>query len=113
MIAKITNLQIFKQKALKWASAFDVVCYLDSNSFYDPYSKFDTLIAIGARADLTAQAGSAFDHLSKFREANPGWLTGFFGYDLKNEVENLRSSNKDKLNFPDLYFFCAGAPYHC
>lgn len=32
-------------------------------------------------------------------------MTGFFGYDLKNETENLTSANTDSLNFPDLYFF--------
>lgn len=32
-------------------------------------------------------------------------MTGFFSYDLKNEIENLSSSNADRLHFPDLYFF--------
>jgi len=32
-------------------------------------------------------------------------MTGFFGYDLKNETENLSSSNADHLHFPNLYFF--------
>jgi len=99
----------FKQKALQWACEFDAVCYLDSNNFPDPYSKFDTLIAVGAKAEIIANSGNAFEQLSKFREANPGWITGFFGYDLKNELENLTSGNIDGLNFPDLYFF---APRH-
>ena len=38
-------------------------------------------------------------------EENKGWLPGFFTYDLKNEVEQLRSENPDQLNFPDLFFF--------
>jgi para-aminobenzoate synthetase component 1 len=105
MITQITNLQTFKQKALQWGCSFDAVCYLHSNNFTDPYSKFDALIAIGAKCELTAQAGNAFNKLSQFREANPGWLTGFFAYDLKNEVENLISAHTDQLNFPDLYFF--------
>ena len=99
------NLSDFKQKALQWACKFDAVCYLDSNNFSDPYSKFDTLIAIGAKQDIVANSGNAFEQLSKFRKANPGWITGFFGYDLKNELEKLTSNNIDHLNFPDLYFF--------
>jgi para-aminobenzoate synthetase component I len=105
VITQIINAQLFKQKALQWASTFDVVCYLDSNNFPDQYSKFDTLIAIGAKNEFTANAGNAFEQLAKFREANPNWITGFFGYDLKNEMENLISSNIDELDFPDLYFF--------
>jgi para-aminobenzoate synthetase component 1 len=105
VITEVTDVAIFKQKALAWAAKFDTLCYLDSNSFNDPYSKFDTLITIGAKAELKANAGDAFDQLSAFRNNNPGWITGFFGYDLKNETENLRSNNTDYLDFPDLYFF--------
>lgn len=105
MIIQVTDVAIFKQKALAWAAKFDTLCYLDSNSFNDPYGKFDTLIAVGTKAELTAHAGDAFMQLSAFKNANPGYITGFFGYDLKNEVEHLRSDNPDHLEFPDLYFF--------
>jgi para-aminobenzoate synthetase component 1 len=109
VITQVTNSQNFKQKALQWACNFDAVCYLDSNNFSDPYSKFDTLIAIGAKDEIIANAGNAFEQLAKFRHKHPNWITGFFGYDLKNEVEHLHSSNIDQLRFPDLYFF---APKH-
>jgi para-aminobenzoate synthetase component 1 len=105
VITEISDVAVFKQKALAWAAQFDTLCYLDSNSFNDPYGKFDTIIAVGAKAELTARAGDAFAQLSAFRNANPGWITGFFGYDLKNETENLQSNNPDQLDFPDLYFF--------
>ncbi|HTH83759.1 MAG TPA: anthranilate synthase component I family protein [Mucilaginibacter sp.] len=105
MIKQVPDLHLFKQKALQWAATFNAACYLDSNNFTDPYSKFDTLIAAGIKDQVTATIGSAFDELAKFREKNPGWLTGFFTYDLKNEVEHLTSSNPDHLHFPDLHFF--------
>jgi para-aminobenzoate synthetase component 1 len=105
VIVSTTEVQIFKQKALQWASSLDVCCYLDSNNFVDPYSKFDALIACGVKDELVANSGIAFDELERFRKKNPGWITGFFGYDLKNEIENLTSSHPDQLGFPDLYFF--------
>ncbi|MDB5286922.1 MAG: aminobenzoate synthetase [Mucilaginibacter sp.] len=105
MLFETENITNFKQKALQWANSFDIVCYLDSNNFTDPYGKFDTLIVIGAKAEVTATAGNAFEQLAIFRKQNPGFIIGFFTYDLKNEVENLTSSNIDNLNFPDLYFF--------
>jgi para-aminobenzoate synthetase component 1 len=105
VITQATDPQSFKSKALHWASSFDVFCLLDSNNFNDQYSKFDTLISVGAKAEIIAEAGTAFDELERFRKKNTGWLTGFFGYDLKNETENLSSSNTDHLHFPDLYFF--------
>jgi para-aminobenzoate synthetase component 1 len=105
VITHSNDLQKFKQQALQWACVFDAVCYLDSNNFNDPYSKFDTLIAVGARHELTAEPGNAFEVLAQFRDNNPGWMTGFFSYDLKNELEKLTSSNTDQLEFPGLYFF--------
>jgi len=106
---QVSNLQQFKQKALQWAAVFDVCCCLDSNSFNDPYSKFDLLLAVGVVDQVVAATGSAFDQLDKFRTTHPGWLLGFLTYDLKNEIENLSSTNIDCLQFPDLYFF---APEH-
>jgi para-aminobenzoate synthetase component 1 len=102
---QVTDLQKLKQKALQWASSFDVFCYLDSNNFADTYSKFDTLLAVGAKHEIVANMGSAFAELEQFRAMHPSWVTGFFTYDLKNEIETLSSSNTDKLHFPDLYFF--------
>ncbi|MDB5133129.1 MAG: para-aminobenzoate synthetase component 1 [Mucilaginibacter sp.] len=105
MIISINDPQTFKTKALQWANSFDVCCYLDSNNFTDPYSKFDALVAAGVKHDLAANAGAAFDELENFRKSHPGWVTGLFGYDLKNEVEDLTSSHPGELGFPDLYFF--------
>lgn len=96
---------LFKQKALTWASSFDVCCVLDSNGYTDQYQKFDLLIAAGARQQLYASTGRAFNSLKKFYEQHQNWMFGLLGYDLKNELENLHSENPDALNFPDLFFF--------
>ena len=106
MIKSINDPLTFKAKALQWAGSFDVFCCLDSNNFTDPYSKFDCLVGAGVKDQLLANAGNAFTKLEYFRSGTtPGWVMGFFGYDLKNETERLGSNNSDYLNFPDLYFF--------
>ena len=105
----VTDPEVFKQKALHWASFFDVFCCLNSNSFDDQYSKFDLLLAVGTKDELITTSGSSFEALEDFRFKNPGWIAGFLTYDLKNEIEKLESHNPDHLQFPDLYFF---APEH-
>lgn len=105
VIIQVADPDSFKKKALQWASTFDICCYLDSNTFNDTYSKFDTLIAAGIKAEVLANTGNAFEQLEQFREQHKGWMTGFFTYDLKNEIENVTSENPDHLQFPDLYFF--------
>jgi para-aminobenzoate synthetase component 1 len=99
------DLKFFKEKALQWASAFEVFAYLDSNNFTGPYSKFETLIAAGATHQIKCNAGNAFEQLDQFRKDNPGFVFGFFSYDLKNETEKLDSNNPDHLQFPEIYFF--------
>lgn len=101
----LQNISDFKQKALHWANQFEVCCFLDSNQYKDAYSAYDFVIAAAAETELKCASGTAFDQLKAFQSANAQWLFGFFGYDLKNETENLQSNHTDQLNFPDLYFF--------
>lgn len=95
----------FLNKALYWANQFDVCCLLSSNNYPDRYAQFDTLIAAGTKRLISANHGNAFKQLQSFYENNPSWLFGWFGYDLKNETEQLTSNNIDGLDFEDLFFF--------
>lgn len=99
------DISLFKQKALQWANRFDVCCLLDSNDFADQYSRFDFLLAAGAKETLRCHPGSAFESLKAFYDLHRQWVFGLLGYDLKNEVEILTSTNPDKLQFPELFFF--------
>lgn len=105
MTIPVADIALFKEKALHWAAGFDVACHLDSNNFTDAYSRYSLVIAAGVKHELRASTGTAFAQLEQFRNQHPGWLMGFFTYDLKNEVEQLSSQNPDGLQFPDLYFF--------
>ncbi|MFC3562565.1 anthranilate synthase component I family protein [Pedobacter jamesrossensis] len=100
-----TNISAFKNKALNWANQFDVCCFLDSNQYKDNYSEYDFILAVGAKEELNSSKGNAFAELKSFYEKHKQWLFGFLSYDLKNEIEVLKSENPDYLNFPELYFF--------
>lgn len=49
-----------------------------------------------------------WEALKEYRDQHPGWHFGFLGYDLKNHLEDLHSSNPDPLKAPDLFFFNPG-----
>lgn len=89
---------------MHWANSFDTACYFDSNNYPDPYSVFDCFIAAGAETKITLNAGNAFEKSGDFL-AQSHFIPGYFAYDLKNEIEDLRSGNEDHLGFPDLNFF--------
>ncbi|MFN4257005.1 MAG: aminodeoxychorismate synthase component I [Saprospiraceae bacterium] len=109
---------VFKQKLLAWAEAHEVCAYLDSNDFktQNPKPKtqnskpktqnWECLAAAGMADFVQKQAGQgAFEALQNLHDDKRDWLFGFLGYDLKNELENLRSENPDGIGLPDLYFF--------
>lgn len=96
----------FKEKAIHWANQFDICCILDSNQYTDPYSKFDFIVAAGAKDILSQnETLNAFEELKKFRNQHQGWIFGGLAYDLKNEIEPLTSQHPDGIQFPDLFFF--------
>jgi len=62
--------------------------------------------AIGCKDEITCTSENI--HLEKLNEficIPNSWKFGYLSYDLKNEFEDLRSSNIDKLKFPELHFF--------
>lgn len=96
----------FKQKALQWANEFEVVCYLDNNDYPSKHNNYECLIAVGVEEQIVkVKSGNAFNQLQEFYEEQKDWLFGFLSYDLKNEVEQLTSSNEDHIKLPALHFF--------
>lgn len=42
--------------------------------------------------------------LAEFRDLYPGYVVGYLGYDLKNYSEELKSSNPDPVQMPEMWF---------
>jgi para-aminobenzoate synthetase component I len=66
-------------------------------------------LAIGVKDSLSICDGDGsdvFKKIEKFQTDNiENWMFGYFGYDLKNNIEKLNSKNIDNLNFANAYFF--------
>ncbi len=99
----------FKANLLLWAQQFDEVIWLDSNieipKDSQKYSNFDMVLAVGAENKLQCNYEDAFDKLKIFHSGIKDYIFGYLGYDLKNDIEDLKSNNFDGLNFSDLYFY--------
>jgi len=122
----------FKFNLLSWASRFESVCYLNSNTLSNNssknYSNFECLVAVDSvdeiivpacrlrlpQATMSSEGRSrgegrntkgAFTSLKNSHNSKDDWLFGFFSYDLKNEVEDLTSENFDGIKMPGLHFF--------
>ena len=101
----ISNPEQFKQQLLTWSQQFREVVFLDSNSHTQEYSSFDCVLAVDAFTSLKTDFQNAFDDLKQYQQTTRDWLFGYLTYDLKNDVEILKSTNFDGLDFPDLFFF--------
>ncbi|MBW3519290.1 anthranilate synthase component I family protein [Flavobacterium sp. NKUCC04_CG] len=95
----------FKNKLLQWAQQFREVVFLDSNNSNEPYSDFDYLLAVDAFTSIQTDQHRAFLDLEEYYSQTKDWIFGYLTYDLKNDVEKLKSENTDELAFPDLFFF--------
>lgn len=78
---------------------------MDSNSYPQEYSSFDCLLAVDAFTSIKTDFHNAFEDLKQYQQTTKDWLFGYLTYDLKNDVEELQSTNFDGLEFPDLFFF--------
>ncbi|BDD04715.1 anthranilate synthase component I family protein [Aureibacter tunicatorum] len=103
---KVNKISDFKSKSLKWAEQFDHFEYLNPNNFQYPNDPFIEVLAVGANDILTCKNDhNAFEALKRFKNSKKDWLFGYFSYDLKNYLEDLKSENPDRIEFSDLMFF--------
>ncbi|WP_416381430.1 anthranilate synthase component I family protein [Olleya namhaensis] len=102
---KLTNPEDFKQNLLSWSQQFDDVVWLDSNQYQQQYSSYDAVLAVDAFTGFQTDYKNAFEQFKEYQTLANDWVFGYLSYDLKNDVEHLKSANYDGLAFPDLYFF--------
>lgn len=96
-----------KKKLLHWSQKFEEVVLLDSNDLNNSsnYSKYIAILAVDAFTTIKSNYNQAFKKLEEYQSKTNDWLFGYLTYDLKNDIELLKSNNFDGLHFPDLYFF--------
>ncbi|MBX9850307.1 MAG: aminodeoxychorismate synthase component I [Cytophagaceae bacterium] len=95
----------FKLKALRWASKFECLSFLNYGEVKYPYGNFPSMLAAGTTGKAVLGNTNSFEALKNYRNKNQDWLFGFLSYDLKNEIEKLSSKNRDILNIPNIFFF--------
>ncbi len=105
ILKQITNPNDFKIQLLNWSQQFREVVFLDSNEYPDQYSSYDCVLAVDAFTSIKTDYHNAFEDLKQYQQTTQDWLFGYLSYDLKNNLENLKSKNFDGLAFPDLFFF--------
>jgi para-aminobenzoate synthetase component 1 len=102
---QISNPKLFKQQLLFWGQQFREIIFMDSNEYPQQYSSYDCILATDAFTSIKTDYHNAFEDLKQYQQITKDWLFGYLSFDLKNDVEHLKSSNFDGLGFPDMFFF--------
>jgi para-aminobenzoate synthetase component I len=90
---------------LNWANRFGIFCFLDNHQYPSHTTGIECMLAAGMARQFKPSGENILLQLQNFLNEKPAWIFGHLGYDLKNEIENLRSAGVDRLGFEDLYFF--------
>lgn len=102
---KISDKETFEKKALLFAQKSKHLVFLNSNNQPDDYKMQESILAFEPLSELLIEEDNAFEKLENYKKRTNDWLFGFLTYDLKNQLQRLKSENFDGLNFPDLFFF--------
>ncbi len=101
----IHDFDSIKQQMLHWSNQFNICCFLDNNRYDSPLHTSECLLGAGIYTSTNIESGKALAELGAFMETQHDWIFGHLSYDLKNEIEGLRSLLPDHIGFPDLFFF--------
>ncbi len=111
MTTSFTNRKTFQvdsksllSQASSWGQQFSNCVFFTDNDIPYPYDGFDTILAAGNISILDINCPNAFERLRK-EDVSNSWLFGYFGYDLKNHLEELSSHNHDNQEAPPYNFF--------
>ncbi len=100
----IKDFSVFKIQMLNFGKKFGIFCFLDNHA-YEFNKSYECIAGAGVIDSIIANNAAGLNKLEQFQTKNPDWIFGHITYDVKNEIENLESSNPDDIQFPEIYFF--------
>jgi len=101
----------FADNLTRYIETLDCGIILRSNSYISKKDKnsvrssYDFLAGLSVLSICKPEVGKQLESLRKIYLEVNDWLFGYIGYDVKNELEDLKSENFDGLGFNDIFFF--------
>jgi len=92
-------------QVLCWAQQFPHFSYYNPNQIEYPFEPFKHFIAVGCTQKIEFENKDDFQQLKEACEKHKDWLVGYLGYDLKNQLEDLKSENNNTNGFEPIYFY--------
>jgi len=98
---------LFKEQICQASRNEGVAVVLDSNGFeaqacVSRLQNYDYIAGLQSVGDCS----NNLRELKGFHDQQKDWMLGFLAYDLKNQLESLVSEHPDRVEMPEMYFFC-------
>ena len=88
------------------ASRSGICLFMDSNSYPDPYGRYECLFGAGVAEALPDVGSAPFEAVRAAHATDPDWIFLQLCYDLKNVLEpSLSSRHPVRLGFAQLKAF--------
>jgi len=97
--------ELFRLKALQWAKNFAFQSYFNPNRYLYPFGTFQHVIFADHQSYFRSENKTVLSDFHEYTQKKGDWLTGYFSYDLKNEIEDLESNNRDLIEAPLICFY--------
>jgi para-aminobenzoate synthetase component 1 len=86
---------------LNWVKRFNIFCYLDNQQYSN--EGYELLLAVNALSYI--DNSFPFKQVDDFLSQKKAWSFGHLSYSLKSELLSLARGKKDRIGFPDFFFF--------
>ncbi|MEO6904786.1 MAG: anthranilate synthase component I family protein [Ginsengibacter sp.] len=100
----ITDFYHFKYQLLNFGKRFSNFCFLDNHE-YNFDKSYECIAGFGVIQSIISSEKNGLAELDRFKKEHEDWILGHVSYDLKNQINNLSSHNRDDIGFSDFYFF--------
>ncbi len=89
---------------LNFLQRFSIFCFLDNHE-YNFNKSYECIAGAGVLHSIMAGEYNSLKDIHQIQKNFGDWIFGHVAYDVKNEIEDLQSSNPDGIGFPDFLFF--------
>ena len=72
-----------KRKLLSWSQKYHTIVWLDSNAHQQPYSDYESILAVEEFTSIKTDCFNAFDQLKEYQTITQDFIFGYIGYDVK------------------------------
>ena len=89
---------------LNFLQRFSIFCFLDNHE-YNFNRSYECIAGAGVLHSILPDEYNSLKDVHQIQTNFGDWIFGHVAYDVKNEIEDLQSSNPDRIGFPDFLFF--------